>query len=82
MFSNKSSQSKISHIQRRWFPLRIVYRESILNLDKLVEPGKRTTAHQKKIMTLINEAYKTIRGENPYFIMRFSLKTKLITNLE
>ena len=64
-FFNNNPKSKISQIQKRPLPLRIVGRESISNLDKLVELEHYSP--YKIIMTLLNEAYKTIKGENLLF---------------
>ena len=53
VFCNKTLQNKINQILKR--ALRIVYNESSLNLDKLVELDKITTIYIKNIITLLTE---------------------------
>ena len=77
MFCSKTLQNKINQIQKR--ALRIVYNEPNLNLDKLVELDKSTTIHIKNIITLLNEVYKTTRGENPISMNKISPQKNNIT---
>ena len=61
MFCRKILQ--INQTQKR--PLRTVYNEPNLNLDKLFELDNYTTIHIKNIITLLTEVYKTTRGKIP-----------------
>ena len=70
MFCRKILQ--INQTQKR--PLRTVYNESNLNLDKLFELDNYTTIHIKNIITLLTEVYKTTRGENSIFMNKPSPK--------
>ena len=79
MFCSKTLQNKINQIQKR--ALRIVYNEPNLNLDKLVELDKSTTIHIKNIITLVNEVYKTTRGENSIFMNKIFTPKKQHYNL-
>ena len=53
VFCNKTLQNKINQILKG--ALRIVYNESSLNFDKLVELDKITTIYFKNIITLLTE---------------------------
>ena len=79
MVCSKTLQNKINQIQKR--ALHIVYNEPNLNLDKLVELDKSTTIHIKNIITLVNEVYKTTRGENSIFMNKIFTPKKQHYNL-
>ena len=59
----------------------MVYNETNLNLDKLVELDKSTTIHIKDILTLLTGVYKTARGENPIFMNKIFTPKKQYYNL-
>ena len=77
MFCRKILQ--INQTQKR--PLRTVYNESNLNLDKLFELDNYTTIHIKNIITLLTEVYKTTTGENPIFMNKIFIQKKQYYNL-
>ena len=79
MLCSKTLQNKITQIEKR--PLRIVYNEPNLNLDKLVELDKSTTIHIKNIITLLTEVYKTTSGENSIFMNKIFTPKKQYYNL-
>ena len=79
MFCSKTLQNKINEIQKR--APGIVYNESNLNLDKLVELDKSTTIHIKNIITLVTEVYKTTSGENLIFMNKIFTQKKQYYNL-
>ena len=60
--------------QTQKIPLRTVYNEPNLNLDKLFELDNYTTIHIKNIITLLTEVYKTSGGENSIFMNKPSPK--------
>ena len=59
----------------------MVYNESNLNLDKLVELDKSTTIHIKNIITLLTEVHNTTRGENSIFMNKSFTPKKQYYNL-
>ena len=77
MFCRKILQ--INQTQKR--PLRTVYNEPNLNLDKLFELDNYTTIHIKNIITLLTEVYKTTTGENPIFMNKIFIQKKQYYNL-
>ena len=61
--------------------LRIVYNEHHMSLKELLIHNQGISVPRKHINTLLAEIYKTISGENPYFMKSIFTKKNVIYNL-